>query len=67
MPSFIQHLHLRFFLFVEVDNVTSYADDATPYSNGKNVVTNLENIETRGKEVFSWFSMNYLKSNPDKS
>ena len=55
------------FFFVEEDNVTSYADDTTPYSNGKNVVTVLENIETKGKEVFNWFSMNYLKANPGKS
>ena len=53
--------------FVEEDNVTSYADDTTPYSNGKNVVAVLENIETREKEVFNWFSMNYLKANSDKS
>ena len=58
---------MRSFLFVEEDNVTSYADDTTPYSNGKNVVTVLENIETKGKEVFNWFSMNYLKANPGKS
>ena len=55
------------FFFVEEDNVTSYADDTTPYSKGKNVVTVLENIETKGKEVFNWFSMNYLKANPGKS
>ena len=36
----------------------------TPYSNGKNVVTVLENTETKGKEVFNWFSINYLKANP---
>ena len=54
------------FFFVEEDNVTSYDNDTTPCSNGKNVVTVLENIETRGKEVFSWFSMNYLKVNPGK-
>ena len=76
--SFIQHLHLRslfystfkstiFFFFGEEHNVTSYADDTTPYSNGKNVVAVLENIETKGKEVFSWFSMNDLKANPYKS
>ena len=35
-----------FFFFVE--DVTSYADDTTPHSNGKNVVTVLENIETKG-------------------
>ena len=55
------------FFFVEEDNVTSYADNTTPYSKGKNVVTVLENIETKGKGIFSWFSMNYLKANPDKS
>ena len=43
------------FFFVEEDNVTSYADDTTPYSNGKNVVTVLENIETKGKEVYNCF------------
>ena len=32
-----------------------------------NVAKVLENIETNGKEVFSWFPMNYLKANPDKS
>ena len=55
------------FFFVEEDNVTSYANDTTPYSNGKNVVMVLENIETKGKEVFSWFSLNYLIANRDKS
>ena len=54
------------FFFVEED-VTSYGDDTTSYSNGKNVVTVSENIETKEKEVFNWFSMNYLKSNPCKS
>ena len=52
--------------FVEEDNVTSYADDTAPYSNGKNAVTVLEKIETKRK-VFNWFSMNYLKANMDKS
>ena len=55
------------FFFVEEDSVTNYADDTTPYSNGKNVVTVLENIETNGKEVFNRLPMNYLKANPGKS
>ena len=54
------------FLFVEEDNGTSYTDDTTPYSSGKNAATVLENIETKGKEVFNWFSTNYLKANPGK-
>ena len=45
--------------FIEEENVTSYADRTTPYSNDKNVATVLENIETKGKEGFSWFSINY--------
>ena len=53
--------------FVKEENVTSYADDTTPYSNSKNVVAVLEKIETKGKEIFNWLSMNYLKANPDKS
>ena len=39
--------------FFEEDNVASYADDTIPYSNSKNVVTILENIETKEKEVFN--------------
>ena len=35
------------FFFVEEDTVTSYADNTTPFSNGKHVVTVLENIETK--------------------
>ena len=45
----------------------SFADDTTPYSNSKNVATVFENIKTKGKEVFNWSSMNYLKANSDKS
>ena len=52
---------------MEGDNVTSYADDTTPYSNGKIVATVLENIETKEKEASNWFSSNYLKANPDNS
>ena len=55
------------FFFVEKDNVTSYADDTTPHSNGKNIVPVLENIETNWKVVFNWFFINCLKINPDKS
>ena len=66
-PSFIHHLHQRSFSFLVEEDVTNYTDDTTSYSNGKNVVTVLENIETNGKEVFSCFSINFLKANPDKS
>ena len=54
------------FFFVEED-VTSYAGNATLYSNSKNAATVLENIETKGKEVFNRFCLNYPKASPDKS
>ena len=55
------------FFFVEEDNITSYSDDTTSYSNGKIVARVSENIETKWKKVFNWFSMSYLKSIPDNS
>ena len=54
-------------LFFFIEKAMSYADDTTPYPNGDNVVTILDHIETDGKMVFNWFSMNYLKANPGKS
>ena len=53
------------YFFVGEKDVTSYADDKFPYSKVKNAV--LENTETKEKEVFNWFSINYLKANLDKS
>ena len=52
---------------LDEEDVTSCVDDTTPYSNGKNVVQFLENRETKGKEVFNFCFVNYLKANPDKS
>ena len=54
-------------LFFFIEKAMSYADDTTPYPNGDNVVTILDHIETDGKMVFNWFSMNYLKASPGKS
>ena len=54
------------FSFLVEGDVTSYADDTTPYSNGKNVVTVSKKLETKGKEVVNLFYINYLKTNPDK-
>ena len=55
------------FFFVAGDNVTSYANDTTPCLKGKNVVTVLDNLETKGKEILNWFYINYLKTNPGMS
>ena len=52
------------FFFIEVENVASYADDTTPYSNCDNFFTVLEDIKTKEKilkpvliwkPVFNWF------------
>ena len=51
---YIQNL----FFFTEKENVTSYADDTIPYPNSNNVVTLLEDIDTNGKIIFNWSSMN---------
>ena len=61
-PLYSKYSKCDLFFFVEEDNVTSYADNKAPYLSGKNVVTVLENIETKWKEVFNWFSMNHLAS-----
>ena len=45
------------FFFIEEENVTRHADNTIPYSTG-NVVTLLEDIDTNGKIIFNWFSIN---------
>ena len=40
------------FFFVEKDNVTGYADDTIPYSNGKNVVNSFRKYRNKGKGSF---------------
>ena len=54
------------FLFVEEVDITSYADDNTPYMCSENVDVTLEKLEEVGKVLFEWFSNNFLKANADK-
>ena len=44
----------------------SYADDNNPYMCPENVDVTLEKLEEVGKELFEWFSSNFLKANADK-
>ena len=54
-------------MFLDDDNVASYADDTTPYAMKENTVQVLKEIDDKSACVFNWFSANYFKANPKKS
>ena len=49
------------FLFLDDDNVASYADDTTPYAVEENSLKVLNEIKDKAGCVFTWFSANFLK------
>ena len=53
------------FLFVEEDDITSYADDNTPYVCCENVGVTLETLEEVGKVLSEWFSNNFFRASAD--
>ena len=55
------------FLFIDDDNVASYADDTTPYAMKENTLQVLKEIEDKSACVFNWLSANYFKANPKRS
>ena len=46
--------------------LTSYADDNTPYAVGNNIEELIVKLQNASKTLFQWFSDNQMKSNPDK-
>ena len=50
------------FLFLDDDNVASYADDKTPCAMEENTLQVLKETENKAGCVFNWFSANYFKS-----
>ena len=54
-------------LFLDDDNVTSYADDTTPYAMKQKNLQVLKEIEDQAGRVFNWFSANYFKATSKKS
>ena len=56
-----------FFLFLDDNNVASYADDTTPYAIKENSLQVLNNIKNKARCVFNWFSANYFQANSKKS
>ena len=54
------------FLFLDDDNVASYADYTAPYSMKENSLQVLNEIKNKARCVFNCFSSNYFKANPKK-
>ena len=55
-------------LFLIMNNIelASYADDNTPYAVGNNIEELIVKLQNASKTPFRWFSINQMKSNPDK-
>ena len=59
LGSFLFNTYISdFFLFLDDDNVASYADDTTPYAMKENTSQVLKEIEDKAGCVFNWFSAN---------
>ena len=54
-------------LFLDDDNLASYADDITPYVMKENALEVLKETEDKAGCVFNWISANYFKTDPKKS
>ena len=55
------------FYFLEGFEVASYADNTTPFSDGKDNDCVIKNIEQSSSALFEWLKKNYMKVNTDKS
>ena len=55
-------------LFFECDDteIASYADDTTPYSCEKDILSVLRKLTLAANKLFSWFEYNHMKANPGK-
>ena len=54
------------FYFEEYIDITSYADDNTPYSADSNIENTVSSLESSSARLFNWFSQNAMKANPGK-
>lgn len=55
------------FMFLDNDNLASYADDKTSYAMKENILQVIKEIEDKAACIFSWFSANLFKANPKRS
>ena len=65
-PLFFNIFLCDLFLFVENKDVTSCADDTTPYKTGVNSAFVIHNLEVLGNTLLKWFNDNSMKANPGK-
>ena len=54
------------FLECEDDNITSYADDTTPYSFAQDISSIISELQRIAKKFFHWCKNNQMKANPGK-
>ena len=54
------------FLECEDDNITSYADDTTPYFCAQDIPSVISELQRIAKKNFDWCRNNHMKANPEK-
>ena len=54
------------FLECEDDNISSYADDTTPYSCAQDISSVISELQRITKKFFDWFRNSHMKANPEK-
>ena len=54
------------FLECEDDNISSYADDTTPYSYAQDISSVISEPQRVTKKIFDWCKNNHIKANPEK-
>ena len=54
------------FLECEDDNISSYADDTTPYSSAQDLESVISELQRIAKKSFDWCRNNHMKANPEK-
>ena len=52
------------FLESEDDNISSYADDTTPYSWAQNISSVISELQRIAQKNFDWCNNNNMKANP---
>ena len=55
---------MNLFLECEDDNISSYADDTTPYSCAQDISSVISELQRIAKNFFDWCRNNHMKANP---
>ena len=58
---------INLFYECEDSNVTSYANDTTPYSCATDIPSVELEVQSSATKLFLWFKNDHLKANPGKS